>query len=241
VSIKRIPAKKVRIIDILKGRFFYGSKEEMKPSYLITPLGQKFSRVSLIGTVVDKFVSDNYSSITLDDGTGVVRVKTFRESTSLLESIEPGDLVITIGKVKEYNGERYVNGEVVRKVNDPNYETLTKLEILSEIIQKKEIATRIVELASEMSKEELENYVKENYGMDAETLNVILESKEAIDYKPKILKLIENLDEGNGAEIGKIFELSKLPENVIENTLDELMNKGYIYEPVAGHLKIVKT
>lgn len=241
MSIKRIPAKKVRIIDILEGRFFYGSKEEMKPSYLITPLGQKFSRVSLIGTVVDKFVSDNYSSITLDDGTGVVRVKTFRESTSLLESIEPGDLVITIGKVKEYNGERYVNGEVVRKVNDPNYETLMKLEILSEIIQKKEIATRIVELASEMSKEELENYVKENYGMDAETLNVILESKEAIDYKPKILKLIENLDEGNGAEIGKIFELSKLPENVIENTLDELMNKGYIYEPVAGHLKIVKT
>ena len=39
--VERSPAKKVRISDLLNGKYFYGSKEEMKPGYVTTPYGEK--------------------------------------------------------------------------------------------------------------------------------------------------------------------------------------------------------
>lgn len=242
MDVKRIPAEKIRIVDIINGRFFYGDKEKMKPSYVISLLGIKFSRVNVIGTVVDKFVSEseNYSTITIEDGTGAIRAKAFKEKVSLLKEIEPGDLVMVIGKVKEFNGERYINCEIVRKVEDVNYEILRKLEILNRILELRKIVSHIFSISDEMSKEELKEYVKAKYEIDEEVLETILSQKDiTVDFKPKVLKLIEDLDEGDGVEISKIFELSKLPENIIEATLDELINQGYIYEPKPGKIKKV--
>src|SRR4030042_3501748 len=99
----RMPAKKVRIFDIANGRYFPGSKEDMKPDYGITPLGEKVSRVNLVATVTQKFLSDDggYSSITIDDGTDAIMVKAFRETVPLFMGVEPGSLILIIGKVKE--------------------------------------------------------------------------------------------------------------------------------------------
>jgi predicted transcriptional regulator len=66
-----------------------------------------------------------------------------------------------------------------------------------------------------------------------------LRVKKEIDYKPKILDLIKKLDEGNGVEIVKIFELSSLPENVIESAINELLAKGLLFEPKPAVLKVV--
>jgi len=239
-----MPAKKVRIFDVVNGKYFAGSKEELKPSYVITSLGQKVSRVNLIATVIDKFVSEdqNYAAIRIDDGTEVIRAKAFKESVKLLEGIELGDLVTVIGKLKEYNGEVYVNAEIVKKITDANFETLRKLEILNEIAEQKKAVDEIKSLLDSMSEEELKEYAKDKFGMDEETLNVVRDSlrvKKEIDYKPKILELIKKLDEGNGVEIVKIFELSSLPENVIESAINELLAKGMLFEPKAAVLKVV--
>jgi RPA family protein len=87
---QRLAAKKVRLVDLLNGKFFYGSKEDMKPSYIITPFGERISRVNLIASVTEKFLSENgnYSSITVDDGTEAMRVKTFGDDTRILNGIE---------------------------------------------------------------------------------------------------------------------------------------------------------
>jgi RPA family protein len=241
---KRQPAKKVRIFDVVNGKYFAGSKEELKPSYIITSIGQKISRVNLIATVIDKFVSEdqNYAAIRIDDGTEVIRAKAFKESVKLLEGIELGDLVTVIGKLKEYNGEVYVNAEIVKKITDANFETLRKLEILNEIAEQKKAVDEIKSLLDSMSEEELKEYAKDKFGMDEETLNVVRDSlrvKKEIDYKPKILDLIKKLDEGNGVEIVKIFELSSLPENVIESAINELLAKGLLFEPKPAVLKVV--
>ena len=241
---KRMPAKKVRIFDVVNGKYFAGSKEELKPSYVITSIGQKVSRVNLIATVIDKFVSEdqNYAAIRIDDGTEVIRTKAFKESVKLLEGIELGDLVTVIGKLKEYNGEVYVNAEIVKKITDANFETLRKLEILNEVAEQKKAVDEIKSLLDSMSEEELREYAKDRFGMDEETLNVVRDSlrvKKEIDYKPKILELIKKLDEGNGVEIVKIFELSSLPENVIESAINELLAKGMLFEPKAAVLKVV--
>lgn len=238
--VERSPAKKVRIADLINGKYFYGSKEEMKSSYVITPFGEKISRVHLIGTVIDKFVGEdgNYSAVTIDDGTETIRVKSFEGLP--FEKVDVGDLVRVIGKLKEYNGEMYISHELMGKVNDVNFETLSKAEILSKLVKQKKIVDDIKSLSNQMEETELRAYVRETYSMDEETLSVIVESKKKeIDYKPAVLEVIEKLDEGRGVEIRKLFEVLNLPDNVVERTLDELINDGSLFEPTIGFLKKV--
>lgn len=243
MEIKRLPAKKVRIFDIVNGKFFPGEKEEMKASYLITPFGEKISRVNLVCMVTDKFLSDNenYSSITIDDGSGAIRAKTFKESVSLLRDVVLGNIVLVIGKLKEFNEEVYVNSEIVKRIEDPNYESLRKLEILDKQIQQKKIVDEIKNLANTTSEEELKNYVKKKFDLDDESLRIILEYRqiEEIDYKPKIIELIESLDNGEGVEIGKLLEMCNLSENIFENVIDELISSDELFEPSPGKLKKV--
>lgn len=242
MAVKRLPAKKVRISDVFTGRYFPGSKEDMSPSYIITSMGQKISRANLIATVTDKFVSEdeNYSSINIDDGTAAVRVKTFKDNIKLFEGFEIGDLVVVIGKLKEYMGEIYINGEIVRKV-EPNYENLRKLEILNDLIEQKKIVEEIRKMKDQLTQEQLIAYVKK-FNMEKESLEVALDNLRVIkeiDYKPKILELINTLDDGEGVEISKILAMSELPENVIEQAINELLSSGNLYEPRPGILKVV--
>ena len=242
IEMRRYPAKKVRIKDIVEGRFFHGS-EESRESFLVTPFGQKVSRVNLVASVIDKFLSEdsNYAFIVLDDGSESIRVKAFDE-VEVLERVEIGDLVQVIGRVREFNGEVYLTCEALRKA-DPNLEILRKLEILKELVKQKRVLEEIKKL-SNLPEAELISFVKEKYGMDEACLKFVLENlnrEKAIDYKPAILKLIESLDRGEGVEIGKIFELSNLPENEIEKAIDELLSSGELFEPKPGVLKRVRS
>lgn len=242
-EIKRLNAKKVRIADAVNGTFFPGSKEEMKAGYVITRFGQKVSRVNLIGSVVDKFMSEdgNYCSVTIDDGTESIRVKAFKEDVEILKNAEPGKIILVTGKLKSYNNEVYVNAEIAREV-EQNYENFRRLEILKEMIGQKKIVSEIRNLIEQASEEEAAEYAKNKFGIDEESLKVIKENlniTKEVDYKPKILELISSLDQGNGVEIGKILELSNLPEAVIENGINELLGSGMLYEPRAGILRKV--
>jgi RPA family protein len=239
MKIRRMTANKVGISEIVSGKFYPGSREDMKPSYVVSDFGEKLSRVNVIATVTDKFISDNrnYASITVDDGSGAIQVKAFGDDVKIIESVGIGQLVVVIGKVKEYNDEIYINAENIRAV-DVNYENLRKAEILDRLILRKDFVNKIRQMADQMDEAELLEYVK-NIGLDKEQLQAILERKE-VDYKPKMLELIESMDDGEGTEIGKIFEISKLPEHIIERTIDELLNAGEIYEPIVGKLKRIK-
>jgi RPA family protein len=242
-EIKRLNAKKVRIADVVNGKFFPGSKEEMKAGYVITRFGQKVSRVNLIGSVVDKFMSEdgNFCSVTIDDGTESIRVKAFKEDVEILKNAEPGKIILVTGKLKSYNNEVYVNAEIAREV-EQNYESLRRLEILKELVVQKKIVSEIRNLIEQASEEEAAEYAKNKFGIDEESLKVIKENlniTKEVDYKPKILELISSLDQGNGVEIGKILELSNLPESVIEGGINELLGSGMLYEPRAGILKKV--
>lgn len=239
---KRLNAKKVRIKDIVSGKYFAGSKEEMKPSFVVTPFGQSISRVSIIATVIDKFVNEDgkYASITLDDGSAAMRVKVFGDDVGMLKKLNVGDIVAAAGKLKEYNGEVYVNGEFIKKVEDANYETMRKLGVLNELLEQKKTIDEIKELKEQLPEEELIEYVKGKFSMNDETVKFVLENLKVVkevDYKPKLLKFIESLDEGNGVETSKLLELSDLSENIIDSVINELMAEGSLYEPRPGILK----
>ncbi|MEM7821570.1 MAG: OB-fold nucleic acid binding domain-containing protein [Candidatus Aenigmatarchaeota archaeon] len=239
----RISAKKIRISDILNGKFFPGEKEGLKPSYLITPFGQIVSRVNIVSTIIEKFLSEdeNYSSITLDDGSGAIRAKAFGEKVNLFKDLEVGDIVMIIGKIKEYAGEIYINAEIVKRV-DFDYENFRRLEILKDIIEKNKMMEKIKEMQKKVSEEELKKYVKENFGMDETCLEVLLENlkvEKEIDYKPILLKLIGEMDEGDGVNMSEILEVCDLPEGIIEKTINELLSEGSLFEPLPGRFKRV--
>ncbi|MEM2250817.1 MAG: OB-fold nucleic acid binding domain-containing protein [Candidatus Hadarchaeales archaeon] len=101
---------------------------------LITPWGIKIKRARLLGTVVDKYVKTDgtYGVINVDDGSGVIRVKVWREDLKMIENIKEGDIVDVIGRIKERDGEVYITPDVIIKVTDPNFEILRELEILEE-------------------------------------------------------------------------------------------------------------
>lgn len=243
VENKRSVAKKVRICDINNGVFFHGSKMEMKPSYVITPFGENISRVNLIGTATNVFLAEdgNYGNVTIDDSTASLRAKVFGESVNLIKDVVPGKLLIVIGKLSEYNGEVYVNAEIVRRIEDPNYENLRKLEMLKELKEKRKMTEEIKGLIDQMSEDELKDYVKK-YGLDAESLRIVRENlkiEREIDYKPKILEIIKSMDKGDGVEISKIFEVVDLPEKLVENALNELLSSGTLFEPRPGVAKVV--
>ena len=130
-----MPAIKTRIVDVVNGRYFSSDKDRMKPAYIITSFGQKISRLNLISTVIDKFVAEdgNYCSLTLDDGTSIIKAKAFKDDSKILKGFELGDMILIIGKLREYNGEIYINAEATRKVLDANFEVLRRFEILQEL------------------------------------------------------------------------------------------------------------
>ena len=128
------------------------------------------------------------------------------------------------------------------KIKNVNYELLRELEIIDymkELKNKKEIVFGLQKQASDL--DELRRLCHE-FGISYSDLEAILEAQEikteeSIDVKAKILELIENLDSGEGSDYSKIIEQSDLPEDVIDSTIQELLEEGSCFEPRPGRIK----
>ena len=165
---ERMTAVKVRMRDITGGSWV--KNEGMVPSYVITPYGEQVSRSRVIGTVVSKFIAEdgNFASITVDDSTDTMRLKTFK-TVKPLDRIEVGDVVDVVGKLREFNGEVYMIPEVVRKA-DISWELLRKLEVLK----------RMERFGIQGGKNA--GVVKRDAGLREEILKVIGSKKEGVEF-----------------------------------------------------------
>src|SRR3989344_4925040 len=78
---------------------------------------KKISKVNIIASVVGKFINDekNFASVTLDDGSGVIRIKVWKEDTSKLENVNLGDIINVIGRPRVYNEESYIITDLLRE------------------------------------------------------------------------------------------------------------------------------
>jgi len=124
---ERLVARKIDIKTLYTGQYII--QEGFNPNYIEID-GERISRVRVLATVIDKFLSEdgNYGTITLDDSTDTIRAKAFQD-LRVIEPIEKGDVVEVVGKIREYNEERYLQPEIIVKVTDPNFEVLRKLEL----------------------------------------------------------------------------------------------------------------
>lgn len=207
MPIERLTAKKTRIADLTEGRWV--KNEGMNPNYIVTPAGQKIGRARIIATVVGKFIAEdgNFASVTLDDFSDTIRIKTFK-TTKPLDSVEVGQLVETVGKVREWNDEIYVIPDIVRTLDNPNMELLRRLEL----IKLKNSAPE-----KDEKKEEKEDS-REKEKLRSEILKTMEEAKDGITFT----EIMKKLDQ---------------PEEKLESVVSELLSEGICYEPSPGKIK----
>ncbi len=205
---KRNTAYKVRIGDLLRGEMVFEElpKENLdksiNPRLLHVGLGDKqIYRVNLVANVIEKYQSEGeskFASITLDDGSGQIRVRVFGEDVSKFNDIVQGDTLVVIGYLRSFNQELYVIPEIIKK-RDPKYLLVRKLEIekmypkVETPKEKKEIKAfrdEIIEMikASEeyegIEKEEIINKIKNT---NPETINQEIQKliEDGIVYEPR--------------------------------------------------------
>lgn len=234
--IERQTAKKVHVWDIMNGSFV--KKEGLEPSFVKTKQGEEISRAHILGTVTSKFIAEdgNYASVTIDDGSDTIRLKVFK-TTKPLDSLELGDVVDVIGKVREYEGETYVIPEVARKIENPNFELLRRLELIHKERGMKK-AKDFVEKNKGKDPEETEKDL-EKQGLEKHLVETFMtgegDGKEKSVLKKEILEAIESSSEG--IVYSELAKKVKAKETDLESAIDELLNDGICYEPSPGKIR----
>lgn len=186
---KRHTAFKLRIGDILMGKPVMNDDR-----FGFLELGNKnIVRVNLVGNIVDKYESpgeSKYVNLTLDDGSGQIKLKTFGDDSMKVANINQGQTVITIGVLRHWNNEIYINPEIIKET-DPKYLLVRKLET------QKEKSKDVVEIGKEQIiavKDRILGAIKnseEEGGIDTEKLIMTLNDISPTIINQEIQKFLE--------------------------------------------------
>ncbi len=212
--VQRQTAVKLLITDLLSGEF---SKEESQTPVL--SLGeQKIYRVNVIGLVIGKAEEEVLANLFLNDGTASINLRFF-ERNSALDELNTGDAVMVVGRLRDYNGERYLSPEIVKKVD--------RLWLQH---RRKELGAENRQLKAAVKEEPAEKII-------TKTEPVEEESNEFLSPEGKILKSIADLDKGEGAEIEEVLAVSKV--NYAEEIIKRMLERGELFQIMPGRVKVV--
>ncbi len=135
---KRNIAYKLRIGDILMGKPILDGER-----FSFLELGdKKIVRVNVIGNIVERFDSEGekrFSVLTLDDGSGQIKLRIFADDVEKFKNINQGQTVLIIGLLRHFNNEIYINPEIIKE-KDSKYLLIRKLETEKNKIQKEPVA-----------------------------------------------------------------------------------------------------
>lgn len=199
-SFKRQVAYKVGISDILDAHLI---KDNMSLYIKINDVN--VSRVNLISTLVYKAEDSGYASSIIDDGTGRMSLKSF-EKKDIFSNVDVGDMVLVIGKIREFSNEKYIVPEIVKKVHDPAWIGVRKIELqnnmsVSEdakedlVEENPSIADDVFSLIRKLDSGEgvlVEDIIKE-YDSDGveKILKKMLENGDVFEITPGKIKILE--------------------------------------------------
>ncbi len=212
-DIKRQTAVKCTIKQIKEGN--YVQKHGWDPNY-IEIQNKKISRVNILAAIISK----ESNTITIDDGTSNIAIRFFNEPEKA-DNLSIGDIILIIGRPREYNNERYIVPEITRKIQNKKW-----IEH-----RKKELELQETTTERQPSKEKpLEEEPKQAAKPPAQ--------EEYLDNEPlKLLETIKQLDKGEGADTETIIKESRVKN--AEKHIQDLVNEGEIYEIRPGKLKIL--
>lgn len=205
---KRQIAFKIRISDILSSA--YVKEDGWQPNYIILKNNLHVSRVNMIGTVLSVEHDQNFSTATIDDGSGIISLRSF-EKNNPLHNLEIGDMIQIIGRPRQYGSEKYVLLEICKKITNPAWLKLRKYEL-------------------QQPQKKMQKIPKQKPEIEQITTEELIETPEN-----KILECIKKLDSGQGADYDAV-----LKETNNETTIKNLLQKGGIFEIRPGKLKVLE-
>ncbi|MFH0977810.1 MAG: OB-fold nucleic acid binding domain-containing protein [Candidatus Woesearchaeota archaeon] len=187
---QRQVAFKLRVADILNNPFI--RNEGWQPNS-IEVAGIEVSRVNLVATVLTRPEKElNQLVFLLDDGTGQIPARFFGDSPSI-SSLEIGDIVLVIARPREYNNQRYLVPEIVRKISDPKWIELRNYEIkLPEQKPSDNMPAMILAAMRRLDKGDGVDYqaLVSELGCSEETIDSLLKQGELFQIRPGRLKLL---------------------------------------------------
>ncbi len=239
-NFKRQVAHKVRIKDLNEGSFV--QKEGWEPSFVLTKDNRELSRVNIIATIVSPVVNEgNFSSIGVDDGTGNISVKSF-ENSKIFKEVQIGNHITIIGRPREFNKEKYLVPDIIKKIEDPSWIKVREIELrtLDKNIDEKKIGQpQENSPKTEQPKEEQKPKTQPQANINVEKKVEEVKPPEIKETKPKnIITIIKELDPGSGADTDSVIEQSNNPNS--EKLINNLLLEGEIFEISPGKLKVLE-
>ena len=205
---KRQVAYKVSISNILNGNFV---KDGASSGYIKFGVSS-ISRVNILGIIVHKSEAmTNYGSVVIDDGTGKIQLKSF-EKVDVFSKFDIGDVVLTIGRIREYNNERYIAPEILKKLTDAGWMNVRKFELK-----------------------------KNGQLISGDTILAVQEIEKIdnnLDAYQEIYSLIKAFDNGEGISVEDVIK--KFDKVGAEAIINKLLEKGDIFEIRPGKLKVLE-
>ena len=207
---KRFPAIKLRIKDIINGNYV---RNENELSYLDVS-GSVVHRVNLIGAVVVPYSPDNQVvSVLIDDGSGRISLRSF-DNPRVFDGFAAGDLVLVIGKPREFNNEKYVIAEIIKRLDDKQWIKVRELELKkhdkAENSEKKVVAEKQPEATP-----------------DSHVDNV----------KERVFQVVQELDLGDGVEIEAV--IARINVSNADLIITEMIKEGSVFQVKPGRIKVV--
>lgn len=225
---QRQTAYKMQIADILKGKVNF----EADRLNNVEINGKNVLRVNVIANIVEKYSNPEkqFASLTLDDGSGQIRMKGFSDSFDILNAPMIGDTVYMIGTLKFYNDELYILPEIINNV-ETKWLLLRRLELgitgSPEVI---ETSVKLNEKASE--NKEFEEHIVTEQKIDMS--NKPAQATEPIS-SPK-LKVLNQIRKDVELDIEQLIVPLNIPLADLNVIVKELIQEGEIYESRPGHL-----
>ncbi len=223
---QRQTAYQIWISNLLSGNYVRTSGE-WEPNY-IEVSSLKISRVNIIGHIVDKYVKEDgsYATLSIDDGSGKIPLKAWKEDASFLTSFAIGDLLLVVAKVKDFNNQIYLVPEIVTKLDNPLWAKLRKLELDKNHGQAQTYAPKAVASKPSISEEETFQVIEEKVTNETPS-----------NKRQAILDLIEKLDTNNGADQQLVIGQSGINKEEVQKLLESLLREGEIFEIHPGKLR----
>lgn len=231
----RAPAIKTSSVEISSGEFYPG--DEQNSAYLLTSSGKKLFRVSFFATILQKETIGSVTTFYVDDGLGQLPLRCFEENKNQ-SLLTIGDVILIIGKIRKYNQEVYISPEIMKKISplwlkvhslEISRNTLLNLDLEKEKNGKKELETREVEKEKvEIEIVETEIVEEEIKGGDIKEVELPIN---------KLLKLIKELDLGEGVNIEELVQKSFLKD--AEHWIEKMLETGDIFQCLPGKVKVL--
>ncbi len=224
-SPERFTAALVRISDILACSFV--RQEGWKLNYLQSPSGRRITRLNVIAVLVGK---PDERTLALDDGSGMI-IARLLEATP--QEYVLGDVLLLIARPGETNGTRYILPEIVKRLDNPDWLKVRKLELQLRKEEPGQLVSEGPEPAATKILPDIESLVP---------VEPVIPTKPAVKSPAeRLCAIIKELDTGSGVETSLVEERAaaeniKTPGDLIQGLLEQ----GEIFVPRPGLVKTLE-